>query len=158
MAVHICSLILTETQTVRAGEQYHIVRFRFGVDENYDEHRMHQARQPDGVSTTFSHARAGLIWPSIDGWGELKALMYWARGSYSETRSRFVRDPLNLAGGADSTCTEDSPASPGAQFRAKAWGIFVHVGTPLALMVRHNGPSPVALTHAQFKLAIYEVE
>jgi hypothetical protein len=34
----------------------------------------------------------------------------------------------------------------------------VQVGTPLALLVRHNGPSPVALTHAQFKLAIHEVE
>ena len=94
----------------------------------------------------------------MNGWGELKALMYWAPGRYSEVRSRFVRDPLNLAGGADSTCTEDSPASPGAQFRAKAYGIFVHVGTPLALMVRHNGSSPVALTHAQFKLAIHDVQ
>jgi hypothetical protein len=158
MAVRICSLILTETQMVPAGEQYHVVRFRFGATESYDEHRMHEARQPDGVSTTFAHDRAGLIWPSMDGWGELKALMYWAPGGYRETRSRFVRDPLNLAGGTDSTCTEDSPASPGAQFRAKAWGIFVRVGTPLALMVRHDGPSSVALTHAQFKLAIHEVE
>ena len=158
MAVQVCSLILTATQTIPAGERYHVVRFRFGDRESYDEHRMHEARQPDGVPTTFSHDRAGLIWPSRDGWGELKALMFWAPGSYSETRSRFVRDPLNLAGGADSTCTEDSPASPGAQLRAKAWGIFVHVGTPIALMVRHNGPSPVALTHAQFKLAIHEVE
>jgi hypothetical protein len=158
MAVRVCSLILTETQTVPADEQYHVVRFRFGAAESSDAHHMHEAQQPDGVSTTFAHDRAGLIWPSADGWGELKALMYWAPGGYSETRSRFVRDPLNLAGGADSTCTEDSPASPGAQFRAKAWGIFVHVGTPLALMVRHNAPSPVALTHAQFKLAIHEVQ
>jgi hypothetical protein len=158
MAVRVCSLILTETQTVPADEQYHVVRFRFGAAESSDEHHMHEAQQPDGVSTTFAHDRAGLIWPSADGWGELKALMYWAPGGYSETRSRFVRDPLNLAGGADSTCTEDSPASPGAQFRAKAWGLFVHVGTPLALMVRHNAPSLVALTHAQFKLAIHEVQ
>jgi hypothetical protein len=158
MAVRVCSLILDETQTVPADEQYHVVRFRFGAAESYDEHRMHETQQPDGVSTTFSHDRAGLIWPSMNGWGELKALMYWAPGGYSEIRSRFVRDPLNLAGGADSTCTEDSSASPGAQFRAKAWAIFVQVGTPLALMVRHNGPSPVALTHAQFKLAIHEVE
>jgi hypothetical protein len=158
MAVQVCSLILSEAQNVPAGERYHVVRFRFGAAESSDAHRMHQAQQPDGVSTTFSNDRAGLIWPSADGWGELKALMYWAPGRYSEVRSRFVRDPLNLAGGADPTCTEDSPASPGAQFRAKAWGIFVHVGTPIALMVRHNGPSPVALTHAQLKLAIYEVE
>jgi hypothetical protein len=25
-------------------------------------------------------------------------------------------------------------------------------------MVRHNGSSPIALTHAQFKLAIHDVE
>ena len=158
MAVRVCSLILNETQTVSAGDQYRVVRFRFGAAESYDAHHMHEAQQPDGVSTTFAHDRAGLIWPSAEGWGELKALMYWAPGGYSEIRSRFVRDPLNLAGGADSTCTEDSPASPGAQFRAKAFGIFVHVGTPLALMVRHNAPSPVVLTHAQFKLAIHEVQ
>jgi hypothetical protein len=84
--------------------------------------------------------------------------MYWAPGQYSEVRSRFVRDPLNLAGGPDSTCTEDSRTTPGAQFRAKAWGMFVHLGTPIALLVRHNGSSPVALTHAQFKLAIFDVE
>jgi hypothetical protein len=110
------------------------------------------------VFAQTKHNRRIDSWPSMDGWGELKALMYWAPGGYSETRSRFVRDPFNLAGGADSTCTEDSPASPGAQFRAKAYGIFVHVGTPLARMVRHNAPSPVALTHAQFKLAIHEVQ
>ena len=52
MAVRVF-LILTETQTVPADEQYHIVRFRFGDGESYDEHRMHEARQPDGVSTTF---------------------------------------------------------------------------------------------------------
>jgi hypothetical protein len=154
MAVRVCSLILDETQTVPADEQYHVVRFRFGAAESYDEHRIRETQQPDGVSTTFSHDRAGLIWPSMNGWGELKALMYWAPGGYSEVRSRFVRDPLNLAGGADSTCTEDSATTPGAQFRAKAWGIFVQVGTPIALMVRHNGSSPVVLAHAQFKLAI----
>ncbi len=72
-------------------------------------------------------------------------------------RSRFVRDPLNLTTGEDSTCTEDSPATAGAQFRAKAWAMFVEPGTPVALAVRYNGFSPVALTHAQFKLAIYDV-
>jgi hypothetical protein len=158
MTVRVCSLIVSESQIVPAGDQYHLVRFPFGAAESSDEHHMHEAQQPDGVSTTFLDDRAGLIWPSADGWGELKALMYWAPDGYREVRSRFVRDPLNLAGGADSTCTEDSPATPGAQFRAKAYAIFVHVGTPLALMVRHDGPSPVALTHAQFKLAIHEVQ
>ena len=158
MPVQVCSLIRNEPQTIPAGDSYHVVRFRFDGGENSDRHRMHETEQPDGVSTTFANDRAGLIWPSVAGWGELKGLMYWASNAYSEVRSRFVRDPLDLAGGADSTCTEDSSTTPGGQFRAKAWGIFVQVGTPIALMVRHNGASPVVLAHAQFKLAIYDVE
>ena len=157
MPVQVCSLIRNEPQMIPADDLYHVVRFRFGQGESSDRHRMHEPQQPDGVPTTFAHDRAGLIWPSTAGWGELKALMYWAPGQYSEVRSRFVRDPLDLAGGEDSTCTEDSAVTPGAQFRAKAWGMFVQTGTPVAVMVRHNGPSPVALTHAQFKLAIHEV-
>jgi hypothetical protein len=157
MPVQVCSLIRDEPQTIPGDAGYHIVRFPFGAAESYDRHRMHQVEQPDGVTTTFEHDRAGLIWPSVDGWGELKALMYWAPGFYGEVRSRFVRDPLTLAGGPNSTCTEDSPATPGGQYRAKAWGIFVRVGTPVALLVRHNGLLPVALTHAQFKLAISDV-
>jgi hypothetical protein len=46
--------------------------------------------------------------------------MYWASDGYSEVRSRFVRDPLDLAGGAASTCTEDGSTTPGGRFRAKA--------------------------------------
>jgi hypothetical protein len=157
MPVQVCSLIRREPQVIPAGEEYHVVRFRFAMGESADPHGMHEAEQPDGVSTTFEHDRAGLIWPSMDGWGELKALMYWAPGAYSEVRSRFVRDPLDLADGPDATCTEDSPATPGAQFRAKSWGIFVRVDTPIGLMVRHNGASPIALTHAQLKLAIQDV-
>ena len=156
MPVQVCSLICKEPQTIPADGGYHVVRFGFGA-ESSDRHRMHETKQPDGASTTFAHDRAGLIWPSMSGWGELKALMYWAAGGYSEVRSRFVRDPLNLADGEDSTCTEDSPATAGAQFRAKAWAMFVQPGTPVALMVRHNGYAPAALTHAQFKLAIYDV-
>lgn len=156
MPVQVCSLICKEPQKIPADGRYHIVRFGFGA-ESSDRHRMHEAEQPDGVSTTFAHDRAGLIWPSMSGWGELKALMYWADGPYSELRSRFVRDPLKLSTGEDSTCTEDSAATAGAQFRAKAWAMFVTPGTPVALMVRHNGLTPVALTHAQFKLAISDV-
>ena len=39
----------------------------------------------------------------------------------------------------------------------RAAGVAALVGTPLALMVRHDGELPVALTHAQFKLAIHDV-
>jgi hypothetical protein len=157
MPVWVCSLIRKEPQVIPPGDAYHVVRFRFGMAESSDPHGMHQVEQPDGVTTSFENDRAGLIWPAVDGWGELKALMYWAPGQYSEIRSRFVRDPLNIAGGADSTCTEDRRATPGAQFVAKAWGIFVQPRTPIALMVRHNGASRAVLTHAQFKLAIQDV-
>jgi hypothetical protein len=33
--------------------------------------------------------------------------------------------------------------------------LFVHVGTPIALLVAHNDREPRAVVHAQFKLAIH---
>jgi YD repeat-containing protein len=61
MPVQVCSLIRNEPQTIPAGDSYHVVRFRFDAGENSDRHRMHETEQPDGVSTTFAHDRAGLI-------------------------------------------------------------------------------------------------
>ena len=48
MAVRVCSLILTETQNVPAGDQYHVVRFPFGAAESSDEHHMHEKQEPGG--------------------------------------------------------------------------------------------------------------
>ncbi|MFF0139656.1 hypothetical protein ACFYRN_24785 [Streptomyces sp. NPDC005227] len=157
MTVQICSLIVSEPQSIPADGQYHVVRFPFGSGESSDDLDMHQMAQPDGYTITDWHHddRSGLIWPSVEGWGSLNALMYWDDGSYSEIRSRFVRDPLNLATGFDSTCTEDAPATPGGQYRAKHWEIFVHPGTPLALMVKHDAGRAVNLAFAEFKLAIH---
>ncbi len=73
MPVQVCSLICKQPQKIPGDHGYHIVRFEFGA-ESSDRHRMHETQQPDGVSTTFAHDRAGLIWPSMSGWGELKAL------------------------------------------------------------------------------------
>jgi hypothetical protein len=154
MAVHVCSLILNSPQSIPGDGAYHLIRFPY-AGESADGHGMHQPDQPDGATSRFPDPRSGLIWPSTAGWGEVKALLYWAAGDYTEVRDRFVRDPLGIAGGADSTCTEDHRATPGGQYRAKAWGIFVDPGTPLGVMVRHNGSSAVDVTHAQFKLAIF---
>jgi hypothetical protein len=84
--------------------------------------------------------------------------MYWDAGGYSELRDRFVRDPLDLTTGYDSTCTEDHPPTPGGQYRAKTWGMFVHPGTPIGLLVKHDASKAVNLTFAEFKLAIHTVE
>lgn len=155
----VCSLKSDVSQLIPTDGSYHIVRFPFETDlggEPYDGHGMHQAVQPDGYTVTDWAAddRSGLIWPSASGWGHLYALMYWESGDYTEVRSRFVRDPLNLSGGYDSTCTEDDAPTPGGQYRAKSWGMFVHPGTPVALMVRHNASTPKSVTLAEFKLAI----
>lgn len=155
MAVYVCSLIVDEPQTIPADGAYHLVRFPYGAAESYDAHGMHQAQQPDGEQSTYPDARSGLIWPSVDGWGSLTAMVFWEAGDYTEVRDRFVRDPLNLAGGYDSTATEDHARTPGGQYRHKHHEMFVHPGTPLGFLVRHNARTATRITHAQFKLAIH---
>lgn len=157
MTTHVCSLITTAEQTIPGGGDYHVVRFPFGGGESYDEHGMHQMIQPDGYQITDWHTddRAGLIWPAVDGWGSLTANIHWEGGSYSELRDRFTRDPLDLAGGADSTATDHRAPSPGMQCFTKHHEIFVHPGTPIALLVGHTDSRARRITHAQFKLAIH---
>lgn len=149
----VCSLLAESPQTIPPGDTYTLVRFPFGI-ESYDIHDMHPAIQPDtGQMVNSSSPRAGLIWPAHLVWAQVYALIYWEDGPYTEVRDRFVRDPLGLFGTPDSTCTEDHPATPGGQFRAKSWGMFVKPSVPLGLMVRHNASSPVRLTLAEFKIA-----
>ncbi|KAF4408871.1 MULTISPECIES: hypothetical protein [Streptomyces] len=155
MPVHVCSLMVNEPRSVPADGEYHILRFPYGGNESYDAHGMHQAAQPDGSSSSYPDARSGLIWPAVEGWGSLTAMIFWEPGDYTEVRDRFVRDPLGLADGYDSTATEDNARTPGGQYRHKHHEIFVYPGTPLALLVRHNGSSAATVSHAQFKLAIH---
>ena len=155
MTVHVCSLILKKPQSIPADGEYHIVRFPYGAAESSDAHGMHQAKQPDGVVSAFPDARSGLIWPVVSGWGSLTAMVHWEAGGYTEVRDRFVRDPLGLADGYDSTATEDHAHTPGAQYRHKHHELFVHPGTPLAFLVRHDADSAQTISHAQFKLAIH---
>lgn len=157
MPVQVCSLKVDTSQLIPADGKYHIVRFPFGVAESYDEHCMHQMAQPDGyrISDWRRDDRSGLIWPAVDGWGSLTAMVYWEAGDYTETRDRFVRDPLGLSTGPDSTATEDHRPTPGGQYLHKSHEMFVHPNVPLALMVRHNAPRAVAVTLAELKLAIH---
>lgn len=151
---YVCSLKADVPQDIPADGRYHLVRFPYGV-ESYDVHGMHEPVQPDGVVSTDGDDRAGLIWPAVAGWASLYAMAQWAPGDYTELRDRFVRDPLDLTTGFDSTATEDYPPTVGGQYRAKAWGMFVTPGTPLGLMVRHNAIGPVGLTLAEFKMVIH---
>jgi hypothetical protein len=153
----VCSLINKDGQNIPPGDSYTLLRFPFVQDgESYDAHDMHPAVQPDtGQMVGFSSQRAGLIWPVHDAWAHLHALLYWDAGSYTEVRSRFVRDPLAIFGDPDSTCTEDHPATPGQQFRPKNWAMFVHPMIPLGLMVRHNASGPVKLLLAEFKVSYH---
>lgn len=145
-----------QDQWIQPGD-YQIVRFPFGSVESSDVYDLHPVIQPDTqASTSLSSQRAGLIWPKHERWATLWGLMYWADGPYTEVRSRFVRDPLNLSSGYDSTCTEDDQSNPGGQYRAKSWAAKVYPGTPWALMVRHNASSAVKLDFAEFKM-IYSV-
>lgn len=156
MAVQVCSLIRDTPQPIPA-DGYHLVRFAFGTDESLDEHGMHQAAQPDGhqVDDWDKDDRSGLIWPSADGWGGLTAMIQWEDGGYTELRDQFVRDPLGLSTGRDTTATDHRPRSPGLQCFTKSHEILVHPGTTLALYVHHDDSRTRNIVHAQFKLAIH---
>ena len=160
MSARICSLICPESQTIPADGKYHLLRFPFGGGESYDAWGMHQMQQPDGYTITDwrTDPRSGLIWPAADGWGSLTGVIYWASGNYTEVRDRFVRDPLNLTTGYNSTATEDEEPTPGGQYLHKSHEMFVHPNVPIGLLVKHNASGPVDVTHAQFKLAIHPVE
>lgn len=152
-----CSLKFApdQIQMIAPGD-YQIVRFPFD-QESSDVYDLHPQVQPDtGQSVTLSSQRAGLIWPAHSRWARLWGLLYWADGPYTEVRDRFVRDPLGLSSGYDSTCTEDHAETPGGQYIAKSWEIKTYPGTPVALMVRHNASTPVRLDFAEFKM-IYSV-
>lgn len=157
MPVLVCSLKSDVPQSIPADGGYHILRFPYGNSESYDEHGMHQVAQPDAVKVAnwARDDRSGLIWPTVSGWASLTAMIHWEAGSYDELRDRFVRDPLNLADGYDATATEHRPPSPGMQCWHKSHEMFVHPGTPLALMVAHDDSSPRRVTLAEFKLAIH---
>ncbi|WP_157251135.1 hypothetical protein [Nonomuraea typhae] len=157
MPNHVCSLIARSPQLIPAGPNYTLLRFPYGstTGESYDADGMHNPAQPDGVTSAYPDLRSGLIWPAHDAWAQLYAMVQWEDGTYDEVRDRFTRDPLALFGPPDSTCTEDYAATPGGQYRSKSWGMFVHPGVPLGLMVRHNASTAVAVTLAEFKLAYH---
>lgn len=161
MTVYVCSLILNGQQSIPNDGGYHVVRFSDEVSgESYDAHGMHQQTQPDGYQVTDwqTDDRAGLIWPAVHGWGVLTANVHWESGNYSELRDRFVRDPLGLSTGYDSTATDHRPPSPGMQCFTKQHQMFVHPDVPLSFLVAHNASSPRKVTHAQFKLAIHPTQ
>lgn len=157
--VRVVSLKVDILQSIPADGGYHVVRFPYS-SEPYDPWGMHQQLQPDGyeVRDWQREDRSGLIWPTCDGWGVLTANLHWESGGYSELRDRFVRDPLDLATGYDSTATDHRPPSPGMQCFTKQHQMFVHPGVPLAVLVAHNDSQARRLVLAEFKLAIHQNE
>lgn len=154
MTLVVCSLISTGSQVIPANA-YTILRFPFDA-ESADSFNMHDKVQPDtGETITVSNPRAGLIWPKHDAWATLNGLIYIEDDNYTEIRTRFVRDPLNLTTGEDSTCTEDHAPTVGGQYIAKNWNIFVHPNTPVGLLVKHNATTSVAVTLSEFKMSYW---
>lgn len=154
--VRVVSLKVDSPQTIPADGGYHIVRFPY-VGESHDPWGMHEPVQPDGGTVTAwtTDDRAGLIWPSVAGWGTLTSLIYWEPGDYDELRDRYVRDPLGVY---DSTATEHRPPSPGIQCWHKSHEMFVRPDVPIALLVAQDASTARKLTLAEFKLAIHPVE
>ncbi|CAL9538971.1 hypothetical protein [Streptomyces sp. enrichment culture] len=159
--VQACSLKVDTPQVIQPGTTYQVVRFPFGAAESTDRWEMHQTVQPDGYVVTDWSAddRSGLIWPSRPGWGTLHAMIQWEAGTATEYRDQYVRDPLGLTPNPnDTTATEHRPPSPGANYFVKTHAIFVSPDVPIALRVTHNNPTPLQLTLAEFKLAIFHAD
>lgn len=159
--VQVCSLKVDTPQLIEPDGSYHVVRFPFGAAESTDRFEMHQVIQPDGYVVTdwANDDRAGLIWPSREGWGHLYGMIQWEAGGYTELRDQYVRDPLALTPNPnDTTATEHRPPSVGMQCFVKSHGIFVHPGVPLALRVAQNDSEPRALVLAEFKLCIHPAD
>lgn len=156
MRLVVCSLKTGGPQLIPpSSTDYVIVRFPFN-GESDDKDGLHDIVQPDThLSTSAGHPRAGLIWPLHTAWATLNGLMYWDHGDYTEIRSRFIRDPLRLTTGYDSTATEDDPPSVGGQYKIKSWNMWVHPMTPVALAVRHNSDRDQVLNLAEFKVSYW---
>lgn len=157
MSVRVCSLAVSPDEEIPPNT-YTLLKFPYGAAESYDAWNMHPAEQPDGVVSAFPDDRSGLIWPAAEGWGDLIANIHWEGGGYTELRDRFARDPLGLYGAPDTTATDHRVPSPGGQYFTKHHGIFVHVGTPLGVLVSHDDSVPRKVIYAQFKLTIHSAE
>lgn len=155
MSLYVCSLLMDGTLAVPvAGDDYYLVRFPYGAAESWDPHNMHTSVQPRSVTSVYPDQRSGLIWPTCSGWATLTAIVFWEPGTSSEYRARFVRDPLNLTTGYDSTATTDEAPTPGGQYKHYSHQMFVHPNTPVGFMVKHAASSPLDITLAEFKMAI----
>jgi len=153
----IVSLKADGGQLIQPG-RWTVVRFPTD-EESYDPLDMHARLQKHDAYEVRDWARddrSGLIWPARNGWGTLNAMLQWEPGGYDELRDQFIRDPLNLSTGPDTTATDHRPPSPGMQCFTKTWSLSVRVGTPLALRVAHNDDQPRLLTLAELKLEIRE--
>ncbi|MFD9442175.1 hypothetical protein [Streptomyces sp. NPDC060001] len=166
MSIVVCSLkwdasVLKTRKPTYDSDGYHLVRFPYGSSgESYDPWKMHDPFHGGSVASKFPDARSGLIWPSHEGWGVVSALVFWEADERAEEyRARFVRDPLNLSTGYDSTATTDIAPTRGGQYRSYMWQMFVTPGVPLGFKVSARGSrdTKVAtpMTLAEFKLAIH---
>ena len=155
---HYCSLLVSEDQVIPRGE-YTIVRFPYssgGGAEQSDAEGMHSPAQPDGGSSAYPDERSGLIWPAHSGViGHWLAEAQFEPGDYSEIRLQFIRDPLNLSTGANTTGTTHLPKSPGMQCFTLSHMFIANADTPVAFRVFHNASGPVKLTLAEHKLGYY---
>ena len=165
MPTEVCSLKVDVNQLIQPNV-WTLVRFPYDT-ESTDPFNMHDpGRPPPGgpVLEWSTDDRSSLIWPSSSGWASLYALIQWAAppaqsgcGTGTEYRDQFIRDPLNYTATnpSDTTATHHRAATVGGNYFEKSWGIFVNPTVPLALRVRHNCSQALALTLAEFKVAIH---
>lgn len=148
MALYVCSLgfkpATGQEQVIPSGG-YTLLRFPYGAQENIDPWDMHPSNAP------YPAPESGLIHPAVAGWGTLELNIIWLDGNYTELRDVFVRDPLGIP---DQTAYAHRPRTAGEQCFDKVHGLNVRPGTPLGVMVAHDGAGSAKVRMIQFKLTI----
>lgn len=157
MTLYACSLGFKppagQEQVIPSGGGYTLLRFPYtAAQENTDPWDMHSTRQPDGRIVTYADPEAGLVRPTVPGWGCLELNVIWLDGEYTELHDVFVRDPL---GTPDQTAYDHRSRTAGENCFTKTHWLSVRPSAPLGVWVSHNGPADARVRMAQLKLTIF---
>ena len=97
--------------------------------------------------------QSALIYPPLEDYYLWAAMVHWepvpSAGSDLQFLEQFCRDPYSAS--PDTTGTDDSPDTAGAEYNTRTWPFVGRPGQPVAVRVWHNHTAPVRVVLAEFK-------
>lgn len=149
MGTEFCSLINKAGQIIQPNKY---TELRYGPDESSDHAAWHQ-------NTDTTKRASALIIPRVTGVGHLWAKIGWQNpadaGGTIPTKyyAKFVRDPWT--DDEDQTGAQHFAPVPFTQNHVTCWHGVLFTDQPLALMVMHNGSTPLTITVSEFKASVH---